>query len=149
MFKKSATVEPIEVEAPERSKAWKEEGAPAGAPAAAPGSKVAQTAVVKYGAPDSPPEHNGEDLDDGSEDSDQIGFAKGRKEQLRRTDTMRFDPNDNLTFVQKMWMTLDEPSFSRGAAAPLPPAPGARALAAALTSLVRVWQPPFITLNCR
>eukprot|EP00908_Phaeocystis_cordata_P015589 Transcript_26743.p1 GENE.Transcript_26743~~Transcript_26743.p1 ORF type:complete len:507 (-),score=213.53 Transcript_26743:427-1947(-) len=115
MFKKSATVEPIEVQAPERSKAWKEEGAPAGAPAAAPGSKVAQTAVVKYGAPDSPPEHNGEDLDDGSEDSDQIGFAKGRKEQLRRTDTMRFDPNDNLTWVQSMWMTLDEPSFSRAA----------------------------------
>ena len=38
-----------------------------------------------------------------------------RLEQLRRAETMRYDKDDDLTFMQRMWMTLDDPTFSRGA----------------------------------
>ena len=42
-------------------------------------------------------------------------FPKGsRREQLRREETMRYDPEDELTFLQRMWMLLDDPSFSKG-----------------------------------
>ena len=42
-------------------------------------------------------------------------FPKGsRREQLRRSETMRYDPDDELTCMQRMWMLLDDPSFSRG-----------------------------------
>ena len=42
-------------------------------------------------------------------------FPKGsRREQLRRSATMHYDPDDELTCMQRMWMLLDDPSFSRG-----------------------------------
>ena len=41
-----------------------------------------------------------------------------RREQLRRSLSMRYDRHEKLTKMQRMWMILDDPSFSRGAPRP-------------------------------
>ena len=44
----------------------------------------------------------------------EVSLDGSRREELRRTETMRYDKDDDLTFMQRMWMLLDDPSFSRG-----------------------------------
>ena len=96
--------------------AWAEAGAPSDAPMA--GRAVSLTAVTRY-APEDP---DGENIPRWTiaEPTAAPAGAKPpmtRIEKLKRAETMRYDKSKPLTLMQKTWMVLDDPSYSKGACA--------------------------------